>query len=200
MNLIALRSFSRLTAFEAARILTKIGADVRVYNPSGLPLKDDASEKHEKVLELRSLSEWSDGHLWCSPEQHGAITGVFKTQSTSKLTPPTSITTKLTRFIHLVTVDWIPLSVGSVRPTQGRTLAVVQVNGGSQSFNVVNTLRLLGRWMRMFTVRFPLLVLSDVPGLTSLAFRRSLINPLSPWHGNASLPPTGSSLPQIEID
>ncbi|GAA5953396.1 hypothetical protein JCM3765_005024 [Sporobolomyces pararoseus] len=123
------RSFSRLTAFEAARILTKLGADVRVYNPTGLPLKDDVSDKSEKVQELRALSEWSDGQIWVSPEQHGAITGIFKTQ-----------------------IDWIPLSVGSVRPTQGRTLAVMQVNGGSQSFNVVNTLRLLGRWMRMFTI------------------------------------------------
>ncbi|GAA6010039.1 hypothetical protein JCM11491_005841 [Sporobolomyces phaffii] len=123
------RSFSKLTAFEAARILTKLGADVRVFNPAGLPLKDDTSDKHDKVRELRALSEWSDGQLWSCPEQHGAITGVFKTQ-----------------------IDHIPLSTGSVRPTQGRTLAVVQVNGGSQSFNVVNTLRLLGRWMRMFTI------------------------------------------------
>ncbi|GAA5842458.1 hypothetical protein JCM3766R1_004422 [Sporobolomyces carnicolor] len=123
------RSFSRLTAYEAARVLTKLGCDVRVYDPTGLPLKDDVSDRDAKVTELRALSEWSDGHLWSCPEQHGAITGVFKTQ-----------------------IDWIPLSVGSVRPTQGRTLAVVQVNGGSQSFNVVNTLRLLGRWMRMFTI------------------------------------------------
>ncbi|GAA5820174.1 hypothetical protein JCM10212_006495 [Sporobolomyces blumeae] len=123
------RSFSRLTAYEAARILTKIGADVRVYDPTGLPIKDDVSDQHAKVQELRALSEWSDGHVWACPEQHGAITAVFKNQ-----------------------IDWIPLSVGSVRPTQGRTLAVMQVNGGSQSFNVVNTLRLLGRWMRMFTI------------------------------------------------
>ncbi|GAA5892417.1 uncharacterized protein JCM6883_007350 [Sporobolomyces salmoneus] len=123
------RSFSRLTAYEAARILTKLNVDVRVYDPTGLPVKDDVSDKHEKVQELRALSEWSNGQLWSCPEQHGAITGCFKNQ-----------------------IDWIPLSVGSVRPTQGRTLAVVQVNGGSQSFNVVNTLRLLGRWMRMFTI------------------------------------------------
>ncbi|GAA5898369.1 hypothetical protein JCM5296_001353 [Sporobolomyces johnsonii] len=123
------RSFSRLTAFEAARILTRIGADVRVFNPHGLPVKDGVSDQHEKVVELRALSEWSDGQLWCSPEQHGTITACFKNQ-----------------------IDWIPLSVGSVRPTQGRTLAVVQVNGGSQSFNTVNVLRQLGRWMRMFTI------------------------------------------------
>ncbi|KAL8277868.1 hypothetical protein RQP46_009687 [Phenoliferia psychrophenolica] len=115
------RSFSRLTAFEAARILDRLGADVRVFDPSGLPMKDGTSEKHEKVLELRALSEWSDGQLWVSPEQHGTITAVMKNQ-----------------------VDWIPLSLGSVRPTQGRTLAVCQVNGGSQSFNTVNVLRQLG--------------------------------------------------------
>ncbi|KAI8072355.1 NADPH-dependent FMN reductase [Gongronella butleri] len=123
------KSYSRLLAFEFARLMEKMGADVRVFDPTGLPLKDDVNDKHEKVVELRQLSEWSDGHIWCSPEQHGQITGVFKTQ-----------------------IDWIPLSLGSVRPTQGRTLAVAQVNGGSQSFNAVNALRILGRWMRMFTI------------------------------------------------
>ncbi|KAF8957181.1 flavoprotein-like protein [Flammula alnicola] len=123
------RSFSRLTAFEASRILSRLGADVRVFNPTGLPIKDDKSEGHPKVMELRALSEWSDGHLWCSPEQHGTVTAVFKNQ-----------------------IDWIPLATGSVRPTQGRTLAICQVNGGSQSFNTVNVLRLLGRWMRMWTI------------------------------------------------
>tara|TARA_B100000949_G_C13857503_1_gene275207 strand:- start:108 stop:497 length:390 start_codon:yes stop_codon:yes gene_type:complete len=49
-------------------------------------------------------------------------------------------------------IDWIPLSVGAVRPTQGKTLAVMQVCGGSQSFNAVNQLRVLGRWMRMVTI------------------------------------------------
>ncbi|BGP19615.1 hypothetical protein JCM10213_008317 [Rhodosporidiobolus nylandii] len=123
------RSFSRLTAYESARILHRLGADVRVYDPAGLPLKDGVSEKHDKVVELRQLSEWSDAQVFVSPEQHGTITAVMKNQ-----------------------IDWIPLSVGSVRPTQGRTLAVVQVNGGSQSFNTVNVLRVLGRWMRMFTI------------------------------------------------
>jgi arsenic resistance protein ArsH len=146
-----IRSFSRLTAFEAARILIKLGADVRVYNPSGLPLKDDTSDKHEKVQELRALSEWSDAHVWSCPEQHGAITGVFKTQGTY-LSRFRFASAAHSKFLLSSVVDWIPLSVGSVRPTQGRTLAVIQVNGGSQSFNVVNTLRLLGRWMRMFTV------------------------------------------------
>lgn len=122
-------SYSRLLAFEFARILDSLGADVRVFNPSGLPMKDEASVDHPKVTELRSLSQWSTAHVWVSPEQHGAITGVFKNQ-----------------------IDWIPLELGSVRPTQGRVLAVAQANGGSQSFNVVNTLRLLGRWMRMFTI------------------------------------------------
>jgi arsenical resistance protein ArsH len=123
------RSYSRLLAFEGARILHRLGCDVRVYDPTGLPLKDDVSHCHPKVQELRDLSRWSDGQLWVSPEQHGALTGLFKTQ-----------------------IDWIPLSAGSVRPTQGRTLAVAQVSGGSQSFNAVNALRILGRWMRMFVI------------------------------------------------
>ncbi|BGP55989.1 hypothetical protein JCM8202v2_003596 [Rhodotorula sphaerocarpa] len=123
------RSFSRLTAFEASRILTRLGADVRVYDPFELPVKGACPESHEKVAELRSLSDWSDAHFWVSPEQHGTITAVMKNQ-----------------------IDWIPLSTGSVRPTQGRTLAIAQVNGGSQSFNTVNVLRQLGRWMRMFTI------------------------------------------------
>ncbi|KAI8597028.1 flavoprotein-like protein [Dissophora ornata] len=124
------RSFSRLLAFEFARILDRLGADVRVFDPTGLPVKDGVSENHPKVQELRELSQWSHAHLWVSPEQHGQITAVFKNQ-----------------------IDWIPLSLGSIRPTQGRTLAIAQVCGGSQSFNAVNTLRILGRWMRMFTIQ-----------------------------------------------
>jgi arsenic resistance protein ArsH len=123
------RSFSRLLAYEFARILDHLGADVRVFDPTGLPIKDGVSENHPKVQELRELSQWSHAHVWVSPEQHGNITAVFKNQ-----------------------IDWIPLSLGSVRPTQGRTLAIAQVCGGSQSFNAVNTLRILGRWMRMFTI------------------------------------------------
>ncbi|KAF9976028.1 hypothetical protein BGZ73_009239 [Actinomortierella ambigua] len=123
------RSFSRLLAYEFARILDHLGADVRVFDPNGLPVKDGVSENHPKVQELRELSNWSHAQVWVSPEQHGNITAVFKNQ-----------------------IDWIPLSLGSVRPTQGRTLAIAQVCGGSQSFNAVNTLRILGRWMRMFTV------------------------------------------------
>ena len=123
------RSFSRLVTLEAERILKHFGAETRVYDPRGLPLPDDAPVTHPKVAELRELSAWSEGQVWCSPERHGAITGVMKSQ-----------------------IDWIPLSVGSIRPTQGRTLAVMQVSGGSQSFNAVNSLRLLGRWMRMFTI------------------------------------------------
>ncbi|KAK5654049.1 hypothetical protein OQA88_7727 [Cercophora sp. LCS_1] len=116
------RSYSKLLAYEASRILFRIGCDVRVYDPSGLPVKDDQQHEHPKVQELRALSKWSDGHVWVSPEQHGNL------------------------------IDWILLSTGSVRPTQGRTLAIAQVNGGSQSFNAVNSLRILGRWMRMFTI------------------------------------------------
>lgn len=123
------RSFSRLLTLEAERILKHFGAVTRVYDPRGLPLPDDAAITHPKVAELRELSEWSEGQVWCSPERHGAVTGVMKSQ-----------------------IDWIPLSIGSIRPTQGRTLAVMQVSGGSQSFNAVNGLRILGRWMRMFTI------------------------------------------------
>ena len=123
------RSYSRLLAEEAARIITEMGADVRFFNPADLPLADRVPPDHPKVVELRALSDWSEGQVWSSPERHGAVTGVFKNQ-----------------------IDWLPLNTSSVRPTQGRTLAVMQVSGGSQSFNAVNSLRLLGRWMRMFTI------------------------------------------------
>ncbi|MDM9554051.1 MULTISPECIES: arsenical resistance protein ArsH [Pseudomonas] len=123
------RSFSRLLTEEAARLLEHFGAETRIFNPTGLPLADDVPNDHPIVKELRDLVLWSEGMVWCSPERHGAMTGVFKSQ-----------------------IDWIPLSMGAVRPTQGKTLAVMQVCGGSQSFNVVNQLRVLGRWMRMFTI------------------------------------------------
>ncbi|MCU7645739.1 arsenical resistance protein ArsH [Pseudomonas piscis] len=123
------RSFSRLLVEEAARLLEHFGAQTRIFNPSGLPLPDDAPVDHPKVQELRELVLWSEGQVWCSPERHGAMSAVFKAQ-----------------------IDWIPLELGAVRPTQGKTLAVMQVCGGSQSFNVVNQLRVLGRWMRMFTI------------------------------------------------
>lgn len=125
-------------AYEAARILLNLGADVRVFDPAGLPMKDGSSEKHAKVLELRALSDWSDGHFWCSPEQHGTITAVFKNQSAwalpswpgSRETPAHARRVlTLTTVLLACAVDWIPLSVGSVRPSQGRTLAVCQVNG-----------------------------------------------------------------------
>lgn len=122
-------SFSRLLAMEAKRLLEHFGADVRVFDPSGLPLPDDAPASHPKVQELRDLSQWSEGQVWVSPERHGTLTGIMKAQ-----------------------IDWIPLSVGAIRPTQGKTLAVMQVSGGSQSFNAVNAMRLLGRWMRMITI------------------------------------------------
>lgn len=123
------RSFSRLLTEEAARLLVAMGGEVRTFNPSGLPLPDDAPESHPKVVELRELVQWSEGMVWCSPERHGAMTGIMKAQ-----------------------IDWIPLSMGAIRPTQGKTLAVMQVSGGSQSFNAVNQMRVLGRWMRMLTV------------------------------------------------
>lgn len=123
------RSFSRFLTFEAARILEHFGAEVRIFDPTELPIAGSVPESHPKVVELRALSLWSEGQVWCSPERHGAITAVMKNQ-----------------------IDWIPLEQGAMRPSQGRTLAVMQVCGGSQSFNVVNTLRLLGRWMRMVTI------------------------------------------------
>lgn len=122
-------SYSRKLALEAERILRQFGAETRVFDPHDLPMLDSVSASHPKVQELRALSLWSEGQVWVSPERHGAVTGVFKNQ-----------------------IDWLPLEEGSVRPTQGRTLAVMQVCGGSQSFNVVNTLRVLGRWMRMVTI------------------------------------------------
>jgi arsenic resistance protein ArsH len=123
------RSFSRLLVEEAARLLEHFGAETRIFNPSGLPLPDDAPSDHPKVQELLELMQWSEGQVWCSPERHGSMSAVFKAQ-----------------------IDWVPLALGAVRPTQGKTLAVMQVCGGSQSFNVVNQLRVLGRWMRMFTI------------------------------------------------
>ena len=123
------RSFSRLLVEEAARLLEAMGAETRIYDPRGLPQPDGDSPEHPKVVELRELSQWSEGQVWCSPERHGTITGIIKSQ-----------------------IDWLPLEYGGIRPTQGRTLAVMQVSGGSQSFNAVNTLRVLGRWMRMVTI------------------------------------------------
>ena len=123
------RSYSRLVIEESARLLKALGGEVRIFNPHGLPLVDETSDNHPKVIELKKLVQWSEGMIWCSPERHGAMTGVMKTQ-----------------------IDWIPLSVGAVRPSQGKTLAVMQVSGGSQSFNAVNQMRILGRWMRMITI------------------------------------------------
>ncbi len=123
------QSFSRKLASEAERILRQFGAETRLFDPHELPILDSVPASHPKVQELRALSLWSEGQVWVSPERHGAVTGVFKNQ-----------------------IDWLPLEDGSVRPTQGRTLAVMQVSGGSQSFNVVNALRVLGRWMRMVVI------------------------------------------------
>jgi arsenic resistance protein ArsH len=123
------RSYSRFITMEAARLLEHFGAETRIYDPHGLPLPDGAADTHPKVQELRSLAAWSEGQVWCSPERHGAMSGVMKSL-----------------------IDWIPLSSGAVRPTQGKTLAVMQVSGGSQSFNAVNQMRVLGRWMRMITI------------------------------------------------
>jgi arsenical resistance protein ArsH len=123
------RSFSRLLTEEAACLLQAMGAETRIFNPSGMPLPDDAPDTHPKVQELRELVQWSEGMVWTSPERHGAMTGIMKSQ-----------------------IDWIPLAMGAVRPTQGKTLAVMQVSGGSQSFNAVNQMRVLGRWMRMLTI------------------------------------------------
>ena len=123
------RSYSRLLTFEAERLLTALGAETRVFHADGLPLPDDEADTHPKVQELREAMLWSEGQVWTSPERHGAMSGVMKAQ-----------------------IDWIPLPGGAIRPTQGRTLAVMQVSGGSQSFNAVNQMRVLGRWMRMITI------------------------------------------------
>lgn len=123
------RSFSRLVVMEAARLLDAMGAETKTFHADGLPLPDSEDVAHPKVQELRDLVTWSEGMVWCSPERHGAMTGIMKAQ-----------------------IDWIPLSLGAVRPTQGKTLAVMQISGGSQSFNAVNQLRVLGRWMRMVTI------------------------------------------------
>lgn len=122
-------SYSHLLVQEAERILQHFGAETRVFDPRDLPMADSVPADHPKVVELRKLSEWSEGQVWCSPERHGTLTAVFKNQ-----------------------IDWLPLEIGGIRPTQGRTLAVMQVCGGSQSFNAVNALRVLGRWMRMVTI------------------------------------------------
>ncbi|MEY8690016.1 MAG: arsenical resistance protein ArsH [Leptothrix sp. (in: b-proteobacteria)] len=123
------RSYSRLLTEEAARLLQALGAETRIYSPAGLPLPDGAPDSHPKVVELRGLANWAEGMVWTSPERHGAMTGILKSQ-----------------------IDWLPLNSGAVRPTQGKTLAVMEVSGGSQSFNAVNQMRILGRWMRMITI------------------------------------------------
>ncbi|EJL87025.1 arsenical resistance protein ArsH [Herbaspirillum sp. CF444] len=123
------RSYSRLLTEEAERLLQAMGAETRIFDPRGLPLPDAEPDTHPKVAELRELAQWSEGMVWCSPERHGAMTGIMKAQ-----------------------IDWIPLAAGALRPTQGKTLAVMEVSGGSQSFNAVNQMRILGRWMRMLTI------------------------------------------------
>ena len=123
------RSYSKLLTLEAARLLEVMGAEVKIFDPLNLPQPDATPDTHQKVKELRDLAAWSEGMVWCSPERHGAMTGIMKSQ-----------------------IDWIPLTLGAVRPTQGKTLAVMQVCGGSQSFNAVNQMRILGRWMRMLTI------------------------------------------------
>ena len=123
------KSYSRLVIEESSRLLQALGAETRIFNPLGLPQPDTEDELHPKVKELRDLMVWSEGQVWCSPERHGAMTGIFKSQ-----------------------IDWVPLNLGGVRPTQGKTLAVMQVCGGSQSFNAVNQMRILGRWMRMVAI------------------------------------------------
>lgn len=124
------QSYSRRAAEEAARILEHLGCETKLFDPRGLPQPDDADPSHPKVEELRALSVWSEGMVWSSPERHGAMTSIMKSQ-----------------------IDWLPLSLqGGIRPTQGKTLAVMQVSGGSQSFNTVNQMRILGRWMRMVTI------------------------------------------------
>ena len=123
------RSYSRLVVEESARLRQVLGAESEIFDPRGLPQPDTEDESHSKVKELRDLMIWSEGQVWCSPERHESMTGIFKSQ-----------------------IDWVPFNIGGVRPTQGKTLAVMQVCGGSQSFNAVNQMRVLGRWMRMVTI------------------------------------------------
>lgn len=123
------KSYSRLAVQEAGRILEYFGAEVKIFHPKELPLPEDTNADHPKVKELHSLLAWSEGMVWCSPERHGSMSSIFKAQ-----------------------IDWIPLAAGAIRATQGKTLALMQVCGGSQSFNTVNQLRILGRWMRMITI------------------------------------------------
>ena len=123
------RSYSKLLTLEVARLLEALGGEVRIFDPQGLPLPDAEPDTHYKVQELRDLAAWCEGMVWCSPERHGAMTGILKAQ-----------------------IDWLPLSLGAVRPTQGKTLALMEVTGGSQSFNALNQMRILGRWMRMITI------------------------------------------------
>ncbi|MFV5343845.1 arsenical resistance protein ArsH [Acinetobacter oleivorans] len=123
------RSYSRFAVLTAGRILEYLGAEVKLFHPKGLPLPEDAETDHPKVQELHELLAWAEGMVWCSPERHGAMSSILKAQ-----------------------IDWIPLAGGAIRATQGKTLAVMQVNGGSQSFNAVNQMRILGRWMRMITI------------------------------------------------
>ena len=123
------RSYSKLLTLEAERLLQAMGGETRLFDPASLPQPDGAPDSHPKVQELRTLAAWCEGMVWCSPERHGAMTGILKSQ-----------------------IDWIPLAIGAIRPTQGKTLAVMQVSGGSQSFNAVNQLRILGRWIRLMTI------------------------------------------------
>ncbi len=123
------RSYSRFAVLTAGRILEYLGAEVKIFHPKGLPLPEDAATDHPKVQELHELLAWAEGMVWCSPERHGAMSSILKAQ-----------------------IDWIPLAGGAIRATQGKTLAVMQVSGGSQSFNAVNQMRILGRWMRMITI------------------------------------------------
>jgi arsenic resistance protein ArsH len=123
------RSYSKLLTLEAERLLQAMGGETRLFDPAGLPQPDGAPDSHPKVQELRTLAAWCEGMVWCSPERHGSMTGIMKSQ-----------------------IDWIPLAIGAIRPTQGKTLAVMEVSGGSQSFNAVNQLRILGRWMRLLTI------------------------------------------------
>lgn len=122
------RSYSRLAAEEAARLLIAMGAEVRIFDPSDLPLADQ-QPGHPAIAELLDHVMWSDAMVWSSPETHGQMSALMKAQ-----------------------IEHIPLTLGAVRPTQGRCLAVMQVCGGSQSFNAVNNMRILGRWMRLLTI------------------------------------------------
>jgi arsenic resistance protein ArsH len=122
------RSCSWQVIDEVSRLLTRFGAEARVFNPRNLPPVSSTNVDHPKVQELRALSFWSEGQVWCGPAMQGAMTSVFKNQ-----------------------IDWLPLEHNIECPTQSRTVAVMQVTSGLQRFGATTILQLFGRWIYWLT-------------------------------------------------